>query len=335
MIIGSAHSKIESMFGDYKVSYIRNNIRIRESRELSFIRQSVSYMMAQSARTIPHAGGVVPFDVTPLVDYSRKSITTLQQREGETAEEFRLRKAVRKNFSAFFLKALAHSLFHTPLLNSVLEYRIWRDGGILHVAEDINIGYTVHTRFGVIKPIVRNAHEQKLTDVAEQMRRLTRRARKTDANELYRRAALAYFKSTLRELNFKELGGIWLVLRSLLWRRPEPHPDLENVPEEQKLQVEDILGVTATLANIGMATHGNQTVTVITPPEVMMFGLGEVHEEARVINGQVVPRHVAVMFCTFDHRAFDAGEVFPFFQHFQRYIDNPEKIYEWRPGDDV
>lgn len=323
------------MFQDYKVSYLRDHVRVKEARPFGFIRQSVSYVLAQSACKIPHAGGVVPYDVTPLVEYARESARTITPRDGETPEQFRLRRAVRKNFSAFFLKALAHSLYHTPNINSFMDYRLWRNGGTLYIAEDINIGYTVNTKFGVIKPIVRNAHTRELTDVAEDMRALTRKARKTDANELYRRAAFAYFKSTLKEFNFKELGGVWMVLRSLLWQRPAPDPELQGVPEHQKLQVEDILGVTATMANIGMSTHGNQTVTVITPPEVMMFGLGEIHQEARVIDGEIVPRHVAILFCTFDHRAFDAGEVFPFFDHFQRYIDNPEKIYGWRPGDDI
>lgn len=323
------------MFQDYKVSYLRDHVRVKEARPFGFIRQSVSYVLAQSACKIPHAGGVVPYDVTPLVEYARESARTITPRDGETPEQFRLRRAVRKNFSAFFLKALAHSLYHTPNINSFMDYRLWRNGGTLYIAEDINIGYTVNTKFGVIKPIVRNAHTRDLVTVAEEMRQLTRRARRTDANELYRRTAGVYLKHSLKELNFSDLAGIWMVLRSLLWKRPPADPELKDVAEDQKLHPEDILGVTATLANIGMSVHGNQTVTVITPPEVMMFGLGDVHEEARVIDGRVVPRQVVVMFCTFDHRAYDAGEVFPFFQHFQRYLDDPALLYEWRPGDAI
>ena len=40
------------------------------------------------------------------------------------------------------------------------------------------------------------------------------------------------------------------------------------------------------------------------------------------------------MCLTMDHRAFDAGEGFPFVVEFDRYVQNPELIYEWKPGDD-
>lgn len=323
------------MFQDYKVAYLLEHVKIKEAQHLSFIRQSVSYVLAQSARKIPHAGGIVPYDVTPLIEYSKASAAEIKPKEGESPEQTRLRRAVRKNYSAFFLKAMAHSLYHTPNLNSFLDYKRWRNGGILHIAEDINISYTVNTKFGVIKPIVRNSHLKNIEAVADEMRNLTRRARKTDANQLYKRAAVAYLKTACKQLNFKELSGFWMLLRALLWPCSAPDAVLKDVPEDQKLQVSDILGATCTLANIGMSSAGNQTVTVITPPELLMFGLGNLHLAPQVVNGEVVPRHMITLFTTFDHRAFDAGEVFPFFGHFQRYIDNPEKIYEWKGGDEI
>jgi len=323
------------MFDDYKIAYFRDNVKIREAKPLSFIRQSVGYMLSHSARSIPHAGGVTTIDVTPLIDYTTESYKTMVQRPGETPEQFRLRKAVRKNYSAFFLKAIAHSLHKNPSMNACLDYRRWRSGGVLYVAEDVNIGYTVHTKFGVIKPIIHNAHEKELTTVADEMRLLTRKARKTDANELYQRAALAYIRASLKQLNFSELSGMWMLLRSFLWQRPKTDPGYANVSEEEKLQVKDILGVTCTLANIGMSASGNQTVTVITPPEVFMIGLGDIHPEPLVVDGQVVPRQVIRMFVTFDHRAFDAGEMFPLVATLMQYIHNPEKIYEWNHGDEI
>lgn len=321
------------MFQNYKIAYVRKHVKIREERPLSFLRQSVAYVLSQSARTIPHAAMITHYDVTPLVEYTRKTERTLQPREGESPEEFRLRRAVRKNYSAFFVKALAHALEHTPDCNAFLDYRRWRDGGTLYIAEDINVSYTVNTKFGVIKPIVRNPHKKTIETVAAEMRELTRKARRTDANELYKKAAFAYFKTMLRELNFKELSGIWMVLRMLLWNPVKPDPEFKDVPEDQKLQVDDILGATCTLANNGMMVSGHQTVTVITPPEIVMFGLSDFHLAPRVVDGKVVPRHMVTFFATMDHRAFDAGAGFAGFDYLRSYIEHPEKIYEWKPGD--
>ena len=321
------------MFQNYKIAYVRKHVKIREERPLSFLRQSVAYVLSQSARTIPHAAMVTHYDVTPLVEYARETERTLKPRDGETPEQFRLRRAVRKNFSAFFVKALAHALEHTPDCNAFLDYRRWRDGGTLYIAEDINVSYTVNTKFGVIKPIVRNPHRKTIETVAAEMRDLTRKARRTDANELYKKAAFAYFKTMLRELNFKELSGIWMVLRMLLWNRVQPDPEFKDVPEDQKLQVSDILGATCTLANNGMMVSGHQTVTVITPPEIVMFGLSDFHLAPHVVDGKVVPRYMVTFFATMDHRAFDAGAGFTGFEYLRSYIEHPEKIYEWKPGD--
>ncbi|MCX8042958.1 MAG: 2-oxo acid dehydrogenase subunit E2 [Desulfobacterota bacterium] len=323
------------MFQNYKIAYVRKHVKIREERPLSFLRQSVAYVLSQSARTIPHAAMITHYDVTPLVEYTRETERRLQPRDGETPEQFRLRRAVRKNYSAFFVKALAHALEHTPDCNAFLDYRRWRDGGTLYIAEDINVSYTVNTKFGVIKPIVRNPHRKTIETVAAEMRDLTRKARRTDANELYKKAAFAYFKTMLRELNFKELSGIWMVLRMLLWNRVQPDPEFKNVPEDQKLQVNDILGATCTLANNGMMVSGHQTVTVITPPEIVMFGLSDFHLAPQVVDGKIVPRHMVTFFATMDHRAFDAGAGFGGFDYLRSYIEHPEKIYEWKPGDAI
>ncbi len=323
------------MFQNYKIAYVREHVKIREVRPLSFLRQSVAYVLAQSAKTIPHAAMITHYDVTPLVEYAQTSEKTIKARPGETPEQFRFRRALRKNYSAFFLKALAHAISHTPDCNAFLDYRHWRNGGTLYIAEDINVSYTVNTKFGVIKPIVRNPHLKSIETVATEMRELTRKAKRTDANELYKRAAFAYFRTMIKQLNFKELSGMWMVLRMLLWDRFEPDPELKDVPEDQKLQVSDILGATCTLANNGMMVSGHQTVTVITPPETTMFGLSDFHLAPQVVNGQVVPRHMISFFATMDHRAFDAGAGFPGFGYMRTYIEHPEKIYEWQPGDEI
>jgi pyruvate/2-oxoglutarate dehydrogenase complex dihydrolipoamide acyltransferase (E2) component len=292
-------------------------------------------MLSQSARNIPHVGGVNQFDVTRLINYAKESSEEIQKNRADTPEKIRFKVAIRKNYSAFFLKVIAHSLYHAPTMNSFLDYRKWRSGGTLYLAEDINISYTINTKFGVIKPIIRNPHLKSIETVANEMRDLTRRARKTDANELYKRVAMEYIKTSLKQFNLKEISGMWMLLRALLWKPVKVEPSLKNIPEDQKLQVTDLLGATCTLASIGMETLGYQTVTAITPPELFMLGLGDLRLAPGVVDGQVVPRHMITVFATFDHRAFDAGALFPFLVQLKRYIDNPEKIYEWKQGDEI
>lgn len=323
------------MFQDHRIAYLRKHVKIKDVQRLSFLRQTVAYLLALSARKIPHAAMVNQVDVTPLVEYGKASEKDMAREESTSDQKTLFRRAIRRNFSAFFIKAIAHSLYHVPCMNGFLDYTPWRNGGTLYVAEDINLSFTVHTRHGVLRPIARNPHLKSLETVASEMRDLARRARRTDPEELYRRAAKVYMRTAIRELDVTGIKALWIVLRSLLWQRSKPDPVYEHVPDEEKLQVSDILGATCTVANIGMMIPGNQTVTVIIPPEVMMFGIGDLHLAPRVIDRKVVPRYVITITSTMDHRAFDAGEAFPAFQHFKRYVDDPALIYEWKPGDEI
>ena len=320
------------MFQDYRIAYLRKHVKVRQEVPFTFLRQSVSYMLSHSARKIPHAAGITTMDVTALVEYGQREVPE----EGKSIDDKALfRRALRRNYSAFFLKALAHGLHHVPALNGFLDYSLFRNGGTLYQAEDVNLSFTVHTKFGVIKPIVRNPHLKTLEEVADEMRDLTRRARRTDPDLLYRQAARAYVTSALRELDIRALPGLWMWMRTVMFPRTKLDEKLAEVPEEQRLKVEEIMGATCTLASIGMMISGHQTVTVIIPPEVSMFGLGDLHEAPCVVNGQVVPRWVVTWCATMDHRAFDAGEGFPLYQCLKKYMDQPELIYEWKPGDEI
>jgi pyruvate/2-oxoglutarate dehydrogenase complex dihydrolipoamide acyltransferase (E2) component len=322
------------MFQDHQVAYLRGHVKVKEVRRLSFLRKSVGYVLSRSARKVPHAAVIAHFDLTPLVDYGKRDTETPKPEGQRRSKDDLLDRAIRRNFSAFFIKAIAHCLCRVPELNAFLDYAPWRTGGKLYLAEDINLSFTVHTKHGVIKPIVRNPHQKDLKTVASEMRELARRARRTDPEELYRKAARAYMSTAIRQLDIGALGGLWIWICSNLTRQA-PDPAFKDVKEDQKLQVQDILGATCTVANIGMMMSGHQTVTVVIPPEVAMFGIGDVRLAPWVVDGEIQPRYAVTIAATCDHRAFDGGEVFPCYERMKYYIDNPALIYEWKPGDEI
>ncbi|MBI2422570.1 MAG: 2-oxo acid dehydrogenase subunit E2 [Candidatus Hydrogenedentes bacterium] len=323
------------MFQDFRVAYLRKHVKIKEVTQFHFLRQLVSHFLSESARNTPHAAMVIQYDVTPLVEYGREVDQEIVSGAERLSEKDLFKRAIHKNFSAFFLKAIAHSLYHTPCMNAFIDYTPWRNGGKLYRCEDINLSFTVHTRFGVVRPVLRNPHLKTLEQVASEMRDLVRRSRRTDPEQLYFEAAAEYVKIGLKELDLGAIGALWIWLRGSLWQRPLPDPAMERIPVEQRLRVEDILGSTCTVANIGMMVAGNQTLTVIVPPEVMMFGIGDLKLAPWVVDGQVVPRYTITLTGSMDHRAFDAGEAFPFGKHVKRYFDDPARIFEWQPGDKI
>lgn len=323
------------MFQDYKVAYLRETVKVREAKRMGALRQTMAYIQSISARQTPHAAMISNIDVTPVLEFAKARGEELAKASDKGSKENFFLRAIYKTHSAFFLKAIAHALHHTPCMNAFIDYAPWRYGGTLYHAEDVNIGFTVHTKHGVLRPVMRNAHLKGIVDVAQEMRELSRRARKTEPERLFHETGRKYLVPALKQLDFRAIFPGFLLLRDLLFPSEMRDPDLTKVPPEERLAPEDILGATCSIANIGMVVPGNQTVTVLTPPEVMMFGFGDIHPEPRVLNGEIVIRQMATLCATMDHRAYDAGEAFPFGEHFFRYVANPELIYDWKSGDPV
>ncbi len=322
------------MFRDFNIAFARKHIKLRQVRPLNFQRQGVAYLLSKSARNIPHAAGNIELDVTPVVEYGERIIRELKSGPGKLTPEQLTRMALHKSLSAFYIKAISHVIYNVPCLNGFLEWTPLRNGGVFYEAEDINLGFTVHTKRGVMTPGMRNAHKKDIFTVANEMREMTRKARRTDMNDLYRRCARAYLGLAAKELDPSSLVIGFLYLKSLLW--PEPiDPEIADVPVEQRLQPEEVVGFTSIVANIGSAVEGWQTVTVVPHPSVFMWGIGYTRVLPRYINGHLVPRHCMNMCVTFDHRALDGGDIFPFADHMRNYISNPEKIFMWKPGDPI
>ncbi len=320
------------MFKPYKIAYQLQNVKVREAKQFSLLRESVAHLLSESARKIPHAAMILQLDVTPLVEYAQASSREAAAEQTENSDKKLFQRAIRKNFSAFFIKTVAHCLYHVPALNSFLDYRPLSHGGTLYEAEDINLSFTVNTPAGVVRPILHNPHLKTLETVAQEMRILSRKARRTNQDELYYKAAKKLLWTAIQEVDFRGLYSLLIFLRARFITGIKPDPETAKVPEDEKLQPEDIMGATCTVANIGMMLPGIQTVTVIVPPEVFFIGIGDLHVAPLVVNGKIVPRSVMSFMGTIDHRAFDAGAAFPFHEHLMRYINNPALIYEWQPG---
>lgn len=323
------------MFEAFQIAYQRKHVAVREVRPLNFLRETTAFLLANQAAKCPHAAGIVPLDVTNVINYGRDKSEEMSAGDDAAKEKKLLRRAIHKNFSAFFLKALAHTLHKVPELNGFIDYTPMRNGGTFYLADDVNVSFTVHSTYGVVRPIVRNAHLKDLETVAHEMRMLTRKARRTNINDLYVDCAYAYFKEAIKQVDISGWKAGWTFLRSRVFQRAKDDGRFHDTPEDMRLKVEDVLGSTSTLANIGMSIGGYQTLTVIIPPEVTMFGLGNIEQVPRYIDGKLEPRYMMNSCISLDHRALDGGDVFPFGETMNRYCSQPELIYEYKAGDPV
>ena len=61
------------MFKPFKIAYQLENVKVREAKRFSLLRETVAHLLSESARKIPHAAMIVQLDVTPLVEYAKES----------------------------------------------------------------------------------------------------------------------------------------------------------------------------------------------------------------------------------------------------------------------
>jgi 2-oxoisovalerate dehydrogenase E2 component (dihydrolipoyl transacylase) len=113
------------------------------------IRKIIAANMVRSWTQIPHAWTSIEVDVTGLV----------RLRDSQK-EYFRSRNGVSLSYVAFSLFALAAALRRSPLANSA-----WIDGKI-RMNGQVNIGVAVASDAGLVVPVIRNADQLSVAELA-------------------------------------------------------------------------------------------------------------------------------------------------------------------------
>jgi pyruvate dehydrogenase E2 component (dihydrolipoamide acetyltransferase) len=73
-----------------------------------------------------------------------------------------------------------------------------------------------------------------------------------------------------------------------------------------KLAAEDVSGGTFTITNLG--THGIDMFTpILNPPESAILGVGRIRRKPAVVGDAIIPRWMACLSLTFDHRVCDGA----------------------------
>ncbi|MGJ3220820.1 dihydrolipoamide acetyltransferase family protein [Geobacillus thermoleovorans] len=142
-------------------------VKKQESREkvrrvpLTGIRKAIAKAMVRSTRTIPQVTHFGEADATRLVQHRRR-IQPLAEQQG-----------VKLTYLAYVVKALAAVLKKYPMLNASLDEE--REEIVIH--EFIHIGFAVDTDRGLLVPVIRDADQKSLFQIAKEIEELTAKAR--------------------------------------------------------------------------------------------------------------------------------------------------------------
>jgi pyruvate dehydrogenase E2 component (dihydrolipoamide acetyltransferase) len=123
---------------------------------LTAMRRTIAKRLAESTGPIPHFYLTADYDVTNLVSMRQQLIDMT---------------GTKVSLNDFLIRAIALALRHHPNVNAS-----WGDDAITQHGE-IHIGVAVSTQEGLITPVVRNADQRSVVDIAAEVRALADKAK--------------------------------------------------------------------------------------------------------------------------------------------------------------
>ena len=101
--------------------------------------------------------------------------------------------------------------------------------------------------------------------------------------------------------------------------------ELVGKARDRSISPEEMRGGTFSITNFG-AIGGEYANPIINYPETAILGLGAIKEKPRVVDGEVVPRHVMTLSLAVDHRVVDGADAAQFVNTVKEYLRSPELL---------
>jgi pyruvate dehydrogenase E2 component (dihydrolipoamide acetyltransferase) len=125
--------------------------RVKEVIPLAGMKKTTAERVSRSFRTAPHSTVIMEVDMSNAA---------------------KMRKEKQISYTELLVKAVSTALKKHPLLNSTLI-----EGEKIKVYEDINVGVAVATEQGLVVPVIHNADNKSLEEIASRLRELAEKAR--------------------------------------------------------------------------------------------------------------------------------------------------------------
>lgn len=162
-------------------------MKFEERIPVKGIRKTIAERMVKSLFTAPHVVSMDEADVTELVK--------LREKEKKVAEE----KGVKLTYLAFIVKAVTVALKQHPYLNASLD----AEKNEIVLKKYYNVGIAVDTPEGLMVPVIKNADQKSIMELAQETEKLAEEARS-------RKIKLSDLKgNTFTITNIGSIGGIF------------------------------------------------------------------------------------------------------------------------------
>jgi pyruvate dehydrogenase E2 component (dihydrolipoamide acetyltransferase) len=128
---------------------------------LTRIRKVIKDRLSYSLKTALHVPLTIEVDMTYAIELLKSLGSEIEKTHN-----------IRLSISSLLVKAVAKSLEDHPILNSRLENER------IVISKDINIGVAVAIENGLVVPVIHNANEKSIVEIAKSLKELAEKARK-------------------------------------------------------------------------------------------------------------------------------------------------------------
>ncbi len=157
-LITDSRQPTTSSYPKPKINFVEEKDRIVE---MDRMRKMIADHMVYSKQTSPHVTSYIEVDVTNLVNW-----------RNENKDKFQEKYYEKLTFTPLFVDAVAKAIVDFPMINVSV------DAKNIIVHKDINIGMATALPNGnLIVPVVRNANEKSLSELAKTVNKLAESAR--------------------------------------------------------------------------------------------------------------------------------------------------------------
>jgi pyruvate dehydrogenase E2 component (dihydrolipoamide acetyltransferase) len=132
-----------------------------ERQPMSNVRRKTAEHLSRAWNAIPHVTQFDKADITPMEELRAKFRKQVEEAGGNLT------------VTAVFVKVIAAAVKQFPQFNASLDV----DNNAIIYKKYVNVGVAVDTEFGLLVPVIRNADQKNITQIAVELRQLSEKAR--------------------------------------------------------------------------------------------------------------------------------------------------------------
>ncbi|MDR1628920.1 MAG: 2-oxo acid dehydrogenase subunit E2 [Oscillospiraceae bacterium] len=293
-------------------------------------RKLIAHKTTEVWQKVPHAGYTMECDITDFL----RELDALNA-SGRHPKKIKLNTAL--------LRVLIEGVFAAPQVNAHLDYDHKLKLGKVKQFEQIDINMPWLSNDGKLIVVkLPDFGRKSLDEMTDYIENLRERVDRTNVAKALIEISLRDTKDLLKQRKYKEYFNR---ARGAMKAKKAPRPPADKVSKkqfeelafEERLNYKDLDYGTILFSNVGYSTIGvNGTVTLmdIGYPQVFACAIGGIQEKPWVfVNGQgekeIGIRKVMPFCITFDHRAYDFGDIAPFIRRVNEVFVSPSMLHSW------